>query len=257
MTALRFSFFIQARLGSTRLPRKVLRPFANGHTLLEMVTNATTACQGADMNTVVLLTTTSTIDNELADAAKSLNLKVFRGSEDNVLKRFYDAAQQYPSDNYMRICCDNPFLQTCFMNELTQSVIANGPADYVTHRSASGKPVIQTSLGLFAELFSDKALKRAYAGSTDAMDLEHVTRYFYSNPEKFSLRFLPIPHELDDKRYRFTLDDQSDFEDADEILGLLSKNGFDTNYENILSVVADAPYILSGMSSRIKRYKKD
>jgi len=102
-----FKIIIQARLSSSRLPRKVLMPFVNNKSILQILIENLLKVFSKDQ--IILATTKSDIDDELEKFAINNKLNYFRGEESNVLKRFIDCAEHFKVSNIIRVCADNPF----------------------------------------------------------------------------------------------------------------------------------------------------
>ncbi|MCD8292845.1 MAG: aminotransferase [Prevotellaceae bacterium] len=200
---------IQARTGSTRLPGKILLPFYEGACIIDLLTaRIKHSCPG---KTVVLATTPRPGDDVLEEAARKAGAACFRGDEENVLGRFIGAAEAFGIDRFIRVCSDNPFLQTDSFEALFKAHDASR-ADYVSFAFADGLPVIKSHLGLFAELTTTDALRRVAAATREKLALEHVTIYLYTHPEAYKLHLLPLPAALEGRQdLRFTLDTKDDF----------------------------------------------
>ena len=200
---------IQARTGSTRLHNKILLPFYGEQRIIDiLIENVKRSCPDT---TIVLATTDRPQDEVLAQVAAKHGIGCFRGSEDDVLKRFIGAAEAYNIDRIVRVCSDNPFLQTdTFPFFFAED--AKAPADYLSYAFADGRPTIKSHLGLFAELTTTDALRCIAASTTEKLYVEHVTIYLYTHPEEFKVHLLPLPAELEGRfDLRFTLDTAEDF----------------------------------------------
>src|SRR5207247_2361286 len=104
---------------------------------------------------------------------------------------------EYPAESVVRVCADNPFIEPVFIDRLVATAHEHPECDYVGYCSSDGRPAILSSVGMFAEWCTAEALRRAAREARSPMDREHVTRYLYTHPEAFSLRFVPVPAELD------------------------------------------------------------
>lgn len=200
---------IQARTGSTRLPNKILLPFYNHKSIIDiLIENIKHACPD---KTIVLATTYRSQDDVLEHVADEHSIHCYRGSEDNVLERFIGAANEYGMDRLIRVCSDNPFLQDDTFQVLFNQDDAH-PADYLSYAFANGQPVIKSHLGLFSELTTANALHRVAKATNEKLYCEHVTNYLYAHPEQFNVRLLPLPAILENRHdLRFTLDTHDDF----------------------------------------------
>jgi len=188
---------IQARVGSTRLPRKVFEPFA-GRSALAHCVERTRSCSAID--DVIVATTTESRDDEIVDACRVHGWRMFRGSEHDVLDRFFHAAREAAATDIVRVTSDCPLIDP--------DVIAGLVGCY---RSAAGVDYASTAwfpLGIGAEVVRFEALARAWAEDTNPRWREHVTPYLYRNPDTF--RIVSYPCERDYSHHRWTLDTPED-----------------------------------------------
>lgn len=208
-SAPRDGIVIQARSGSTRMPAKILRPFDGDRRIIDIViNNIKRSCPGM---TIVLATTDNPADDVLEDVARQHGVECFRGSENDVLSRFIGAADRFGLDRIVRVCSDNPFLITDSFPGMLAEQTASG-ADYVGFAFPDGRPTIKSHLGLFAELATSDALRRAAATTDEQLYREHVTIYLYTHPEDFSISLIPLPAMLETRTdLRLTLDTPEDF----------------------------------------------
>ena len=112
---MRITAIIQARMGSTRLPKKVLMPLEGKPVLRHIVDRLGSVQQ---INNVVIATSESEINDEIVDFCKTENIDFYRGSEDDVLNRFYKTTQQYPSDIFLRVTGDCPLIDPTLVESL-------------------------------------------------------------------------------------------------------------------------------------------
>jgi len=165
---------IQARMGSSRLPGKSLH-LIEGYPLLWHVISRIKKCN--HISKLIIATTTDPRDNAIEKFAQAETIKCFRGSEHNVLDRFYCCAKAHTADIIVRITADDPFKDP----EIIDNAIRifkknNGTVDYVGNTHPPTYP-----LGLDVEVFSFKALEKAWKETTDVYDKEHVTQYMLRN----------------------------------------------------------------------------
>ena len=252
-----FSIIIQARSESTRLPGKILIPFYNSETILDIqLKNINRSFPGAS---VIIATSINKADDVIvAKYGNDKRVKIFRGDENNVLKRFIDAARQFEVEHVVRVCSDNPFLSMPHLKELIDFYFSKMP-DYASYRFPNGIPAIKSHSGLFAEVVSLKALEKVQKQTQERLFLEHVTNYVYTHPEQFSVAFLPVPAILDAyiEKLRLTIDTQLDFISLQKLyLAVLGK--YNTNYtmEQLLAEVDADKGLLSSMQEQIKNYAK-
>lgn len=197
---------IQARMGSTRLPGKILQPLA-GKPVLRRVIERVRASGAFDE--VVVATTVRDIDDPAAKAAADFGATVVRGDENDVLSRYGLAADASAADAIMRITADCPLIDPDVLGQMVARLRA-GDADLVSNCVRRTFP-----RGLDAELFSRDALDIMLAEAAAPAEREHVTPFLYANPDRFRI----VSHEgaEDFSEYRLTLDTPEDFELLDRI----------------------------------------
>lgn len=244
---------IQARTGSTRLHNKILLPFYGRQRILDiLIDNIKQACTG---KTIVLATTARPQDDVLAEVAREAGIGCYRGDEDNVLDRFIRAAGAFGLDRFVRVCSDNPFLRPDSFRTFFEQHDAR-PADYIAYGFADGRPTIKSHLGLFAELTTADALRRAAAATQEKLYIEHVTIYLYTHPEEFSVRLLPLPDELEGRfDLRFTLDTMEDFTLLQELYAAFHEKT-DRSIHALLQLVALHPEYRKKMLENIASNEK-
>ena len=242
---------IQARKGSTRLPNKMVLPFYENKGILELILGKLKSSY-PELN-IILATTISTKDDELEAIARKLEIKTFRGNEQDVLDRFINAANVYKLDTLIRVCADNPFLDVAHISSLIDEIQTDETLDYVSYK-IDDTPSIKTHLGLFTEAVRLAALKKVdQSVEKDSMYREHVTNFIYANEDVFKIKFLTSP--LKDKnvnRIRLTLDTQRDF---DMLRGLYKKYSICSSDELIDHLKNDSQ-ILEEMSDLIEYNQK-
>lgn len=212
---------IQARSGSTRMPAKILLPFSGEKRIIDIVIeNIKRECPG---KRIVLATTVNPADDVLEEVAQQHRIDCFRGSEENVLSRFIGAADKFGLRRIIRVCSDNPFLDASSFRKMFEVQDETG-ADYVCFAFPDGRPTIKSHLGLFAELATTDALRKAASLTDEKLYLEHVTIFLYTHPDLFSIARIDLPDFLRNRTdLRLTLDTPSDFNLLHELLERLKK----------------------------------
>lgn len=200
---------IQARTGSSRLANKILLPFDGERRIIDIIID-NIKLHNSD-KTIVLATTDNSRDDILEQVALNAGIKCFRGSEDNVLSRFVEAAKAFGINRIVRVCSDNPFLLAESFELMFKTHDEEG-GDYVAYAFADGRPTIKSHLGLFAELTTLDALSRVAELTDEKMYIEHVTIYLYTHADCFDVKLMQLPNELEGRLdMRFTLDTAQDF----------------------------------------------
>lgn len=194
---------IQARMGSTRLPGKVLRPIA-GRPLLAHVTGRLRALRHP-VRTVIATSTEARDDIIVAWCAEQ-GVACFRGSEADVLDRYWRCAEQYGFQHIVRLTADNPFTDMEELDRLIEFHLAGG-FDY-SH--AFG----QMPLGVGAEIFSRSALEKSHAEGHAANHREHVNEYIEERPDLFRIGRLDVPAAKLAPALRLTVDTEEDWQRA-------------------------------------------
>lgn len=197
---------IQARMGSSRLPGKILRELA-GKAVLQRVIERTAASGVFDE--IVVATSNRDIDDITAEKASAFGATVVRGEEDDVLSRYGLAAEVSQAGAIMRITADCPLIDPDVLSNMV-SRFHSGGVDVVSNAIHRSFP-----RGLDAELFSREALDIMLVEAQTSAEREHVTPFLYANPGRFRI----ISHEAsaDYSAYRLTLDTPEDFELLDRI----------------------------------------
>ncbi|WP_339179798.1 glycosyltransferase family protein [Oceanobacillus sp. FSL W7-1293] len=192
---------IQARMGSTRLPGKVLKKILD-KPLLEYQIERLRKCQTLDQ--IVIATTTKVADKPLVDFCQSLGVSYYRGSEEDVLSRYYEAATLYDGDVIVRLTSDCPIIDPEVVDKVVTSYLNNPVYDYVSNTLERSYP-----RGLDTSLITYSSLKEAYHKADDNLDREHVTRYIYNRPNEYDL--LNISNDKNASHHRWTVDTNEDF----------------------------------------------
>lgn len=244
---------IQARSGSTRMPAKILLPFSGEKRIIDIVIeNIKLKCPD---KRIVLATTVNPADDVLEEVAALHGIDCFRGSEENVLSRFIGAAEKFGLRRIIRVCSDNPFLDTSSFNEMFKVQTDTG-ADYVCYAFPDGRPTIKSHLGLFAELATTEALKKAASLTDEKLYLEHVTIFLYTHPESFTIARIPLPDFLSARTdLRLTLDTPSDFKLLNELSERV-KNETDGSLEALVNLVDANPEYGNIMKTNILQNEK-
>jgi spore coat polysaccharide biosynthesis protein SpsF len=248
---------IQARTGSNRLPNKVLLPFYNDLSILDIIINRLK--DNKHKLKIIVATTTNIEDNNIEDLAIKNKVLHFRGSENNVLERFIKCAEEYNANYVIRVCADNPFILTDFIDDLIDISCDYKNIDYISFKNDENIPVIKTHLGLFAEFVSLNAIKRVAEQTSDNLFLEHVTNYIYTNENTFNIKLISLPNLLINRNdLRFTCDTIDDFNMLkklyEEYVSTFKSNNI--VIENLLSIVDKNHEYLNVMLKGINEFKK-
>lgn len=192
----------QARMGSTRAPGKVMR-MLHGRPVLQWTIDALKCALGIDL--VVLATSTLEADDVIADYCKNAGIECFRGSESDVLDRFYQCAKYYNADVVLRLTCDCPFLDPAVISEVIKLREMTN-ADYASNIDPPTYPD-----GLDVECFTFRALEAAHQEATRPSDRDCVPQFIVRNRDRFPSANLhcPLPGLANE---RWVLDTDDDWE---------------------------------------------
>jgi spore coat polysaccharide biosynthesis protein SpsF len=192
---------VQARMGSSRLPQKVLKDLS-GATVLGRVLNR--LGRSLLIQESLVATTIEPADDAIVEHCARTGRKVFRGSELDVLDRYYQAAKYVNADVVVRITSDCPVIDP-EVTDATIRAFLDRHADY-----ASNVRVRTFPRGLDTEVMTVQALERAWHESSKPYQREHVTPYIYENPGEFKLH--GIENDTDCTRHRWTVDTPEDLQ---------------------------------------------
>ncbi len=238
------AFIIQARLGSTRLPGKILLPFSGDKSIFDLLLEKFCSIDGA---CCIVATTDSPVNDKLEEICLERGVKCFRGSENDVLQRFIDAAGYYGVDRIIRVCSDNPFLNVPAVHELIEAS-SEGDWDYISF-NIGGTPAVKTHYGFWTEYVTLDALRRVKSLTDEPLYHEHVTNFIYAHPELFSIKWLDVPPVvLENKDTRLTIDTAQDFANAREIYA--STNDRDS-FESLFACIKAHEGIAESMKNQI------
>jgi spore coat polysaccharide biosynthesis protein SpsF len=199
---------IQARMGSTRLPGKVLKKIFGKPVILWDLDRISLSKL---INDIVVAIPYAKENDVMVDIIKeySNKIKITRGSENDVLDRYYQAAMQTNADVVVRITSDCPLIDPVVIDQVISQFLEND-CDYCSNSLMRTFP-----RGLDTEVFSFKALEKAWNFAKKDYEREHVTPYITENPEKFKL--LNVANDIDLSYLRWTLDTKEDFEFIDTV----------------------------------------
>lgn len=246
-----FTFILQVRTGSSRLPRKMLLPFYKQKTIPEVLID----CLGVHFPEypIIIATTDNYLDDELVALLARYPVKIFRGNENNVVKRFIDAGRDSKIDRFIRICADNPFLDMKLLAEMLNQYTSE--LDYLSYKIGD-LPAMKTAYGFFAEISRMCVLERVLHLTKDPAYLEHVTNFIYDNPSFFRVGFLKANVLITaNSNVRFTVDTQNDFDIAQQTYSELSLKKPEFNFEDLI-LWANENNLLKQMSMETSKNKK-
>ena len=231
------TIIVQARMGSTRLPGKVLKKL-NNHTILGFLIKRLEKAKS--VKKIVIATSDNKEDDLIVNFCKENEIDYFRGPEENVYKRFLMTAEHYGADNIVRISGDCPFSDWIMIDRLSE-IYFKYKADFVTNMYKQTFP-----LGFAVEIFKFERLKELK--NLNKNEKEHVTTHFINNPENYN--FISVERNNDLSKYRMTLDTTEDYEVLKKIAANFSDIYFE--FKDIERLINQNPSFLN-INSEIKQ----
>ena len=220
---------IQARMGSERLPGKVLMDIA-GKPMIDRVVERVQRCESIDG--VIVATTTNAKDDQLADHCRSLGVKVIRGSEEDVLSRYALAAEKFHCQTVVRITSDCPLLDPKIVDQVVYEVSENPGVQY----ACNFFPQRLFPRGLDAEAIRAQLLQQINKEATDSRHREHVTLKIYEHASRFNIA--SVSNRLDHSHLRWTVDTEADLRLVRKIFEHFARQDIvDFGYPEIMRVL--------------------
>ena len=224
--------FVQARMESTRLPGKIFKKIGERPALKILIDNLK---ETRFRDRIFILTTESDDDDVVEQFAKAEGVEWFRGSEEDVLDRFFQAAKRYHIQDIVRLTGDCPFLSMKLLeNNIEEYYRKNRPDYYFVKNYPNGLGAI--------DIFPFEALERAYKDATDMYHREHVITYMEDNPDKFRVVIEEAQGTYNRPDIRLTLDERADLELLRTVYGKLQGR---IDIESIMSLFQTEPELVN------------
>lgn len=230
---------VQARMGSTRLPGKVLMDIAGKPALWHVINRLK---QSKLINEIVIATTRKPEDQVIINLAADTGVKSHAGSEEDVLDRYFQAAKKYNADIIVRVTSDCPLLDPVIVDKVIGYFLENN-YDYVsnTWSSAQGERKQTYPVGLDTEVFSLAVLEKAWKEAKLPSEREHVTPYIWKNYKLF--RIGHVGYDKDLYYMRWTLDYDKDLIFIREVYKQLSCKGLTFNSDDVIALIQNNPQL--------------
>ena len=230
---------VQARMGSTRLPNKVLK-LINGVPMIELLL-ARLAC-AQELSQIAVATSVDERNAGLVAHVRSLGYACTQGSENDVLARYLEAARAHQADVVVRITGDCPLVDPALVDDCVRQFKAAG-VDYLSNTVPATYPD-----GLDIEVFTLSALERAGQETTAAYDHEHVTPYLRT-PDQFTQAYVQYTQDL--SALRWTVDDPADFEVVSNVFNHFAPN-IHFNWQQVLQLQRSQPHLFTANQNTIR-----
>jgi spore coat polysaccharide biosynthesis protein SpsF len=204
---------VTARMASSRAPGKALAPLAR-RPLLEVLLARMASVRGTDG--VVLATSVNPENDELEALADRLGVPVFRGDEDDVLRRHVDCARRFAAEHVVRVTGDNPLTDL----ETLELLVARHFEQAAEYTYVPGDALL---MGILSEVISTSALERSWTNGDERHRSELVTLYIKEHPDQFRIATAELPEGLYRPEYRLTVDEPEDVQLMQEIFARLDR----------------------------------
>jgi spore coat polysaccharide biosynthesis protein SpsF len=223
---------IQARMNSTRLPGKILHKVLDKPLLAYQIERVR---RTKFIDEIIIATTINDCDESIVAVCRELNVSYYRGSECDVLTRYYEAASIYRADVIVRLTSDCPVIDPEIVDQVISHYLFHpDKVDYVSNILHRSYP-----RGMDTEVFSIEALRIAHHEALLEQEREHVTPYFYNNPERFHLD--SIEYASNESRHRWTVDTAEDFQLIKNLIEALYPNKPDFTLKDMLLLMDENP----------------
>jgi len=223
---------IQARMDSTRLPGKVMMKVDEKNPIIFYLISQLKFSRFIDK--IIIATTDLKADDVIADFAKKMGVFIFRGDSNDVLDRYYKCAEKFKISTIVRITADNPLIDPTMVDSAIQFFKSNS-YDFIANVRPRTFPQ-----GTEVEIFSFEALKKAWKEATKPSEREHVTPYFYNNPNKFTQFSIKNKENL--LNLRWTVDTMDDLDFVKELIAKIQKRPI--LMDDILDILKKEPSLI-------------
>jgi len=233
------SAIIQARMGSSRLPGKVLKEINSKPMVLQVIERLK---KSKKIDNIVLVIPDTKENDILESFCLENRINYFRGSEADVLSRYYGAAEKFNSDVIVRITSDCPLIDPEVVDWVIEKHLSSG-ADYTSNVFKRTFP-----RGFDTEVFNFEVLKKAYQETKESYQREHVTPYIWQNPEIFRIESVEASAELNYPEFRLTVDTEKDLELIRRIFDYLPDPGI----KKVIGLLKEKPELVK-LNSNVKQ----
>ncbi len=234
---------VDACYGSRESRSKAVRKLG-GKPVLEWVVRRVTDCQQLDG---VIVVTFKSAENRFVAGLVPPDVPVFIGDRPDALGCLAAALEEYRAEAAVRVGAGYPFVDPVLIDRLVSTAEAYPECEYAGYGSRDGRPAILSPVGVYAEWFRAEALRRAARKATSAADRQHATRYLYCHPQKFNVRLIPAPEQIDRDDVRLTVDIEEDWEHALAIFEALGPDELD--WQRIADLLVHQPALRKRMAA--------
>jgi spore coat polysaccharide biosynthesis protein SpsF len=230
---MKFLAIIQARVSSNRLPRKVLKPILGVPMLSQQIARLK---QVKLFDQLIVATSDEASDDPIESLCQMLNVTCYRGSLNDVLDRYYQAAKGYQTENIVRLTGDCPLIDP----EQTNNVLNLHLTQKADYTSNCCPPTLPD--GLDIEVFTKDSLNKSWALANKPSEREHVTQFMRNHPEQFDLANYQYKEDL--SALRWTVDEPSDLEFVRQVYQYLYDKNHLFSMQDILTLLTKHPHLI-------------
>lgn len=221
---------IQARMGSIRLPGKVMKTLSGKPMLWHIITRLS---YSKKIEKIIVATTDRQEDSVIVNLSREMGINFYCGSSENVLDRYYQTAKTFNVDTIVRITADCPMIDPEVVDKIIDYYL-KGDYDYVSNGL---KPTLPD--GMDTEVFSFKSLEKAWAEAKKPSEREHVTLYIYNHSE--ISRLYNYENDVDLSGMRWVVDHEADYKFIIEVYNTLYKDGGIFYMNDVLKLLSERP----------------
>jgi spore coat polysaccharide biosynthesis protein SpsF len=233
---------VEACFHSPRFRSNAMRKLG-GRSLLEWVIRRVTDAMRLDG---VIVVACNAADCDVVRRLVPSDVPIFFGEGDDALSSVVKALEQYQAEGAVRVLGDNLFIDPGLIDRLVTTAESHANCDYVSYSLRDGQPAVLSPVNVYAEWFRSSALRRARRLARSQADRTEVTRYLYSHPDKFNLRLVAAPAEIDRDDVRLTIDIEEDWDHVLAIYDALGPERMD--WQRIARLLDHQPALRSRMA---------
>ena len=245
-----FAILIQARLGSTRFPKKIIKDI-DGKTVIEYMIDR--LLKVFKKKNIIINTTNSVKDNKLVIIAKRNKLLYFRGSENNVLDRYLKCSKKFNVKNIIHLTSDCPLVDVDLLIRMKRIFEKKKKLDYF--ENTYPPELSNFPDGSDIEIYKQKSLIKLSKMSDKKEDKEHVTNFFWKNPNTFNVQILKSNKNL--SLFKYSLDYENELFLIREIIKISKKKKIKLNYRNIVKIIKTTPSLKRISNQSLLKFKKN
>lgn len=242
---------VDACFGTHRCRSKAARKLG-GKSVLEWVVRRATESMQLDG---VIVVTRDVPENRFVANLVPMDVPVHMGGEADALGCMAIALETYRAEAIVRICGECVFVDPILLDRLVVSAQAQSDCDYMSYCSRDGRPAILSPVEVYGEWVRTSALHQAAQRATSSLDRDNPTRYVYSHSEKFNVRLLPAPAQIDRDDMRLTVDIEEDWENTVVIFEALGPDQLD--WQRIADLLDHQPALRKRMADLNRVHPKD